>query len=90
MGRQIIKQPDNKYCIWSSVVDHFIAIDYTRQDIIDFFKEEQGKYIVDVIEDKLDKIDKGQKAYHQFTMTYDEAKDTIISVYGKFDLSGCK
>jgi len=32
MGRQVVKQPDGNFAIWSSVVDDFILGDATRLD----------------------------------------------------------
>jgi hypothetical protein len=34
MARKIIKQPNGKYCIFSTIVDHFIAYNMTKEEII--------------------------------------------------------
>ncbi len=40
MGRQIIKQPNDKYAVWSSVIDDFIIINATPDELIEGFIEE--------------------------------------------------
>lgn len=37
MGWQVIKQPNGKYCIWSSIVDDFIVYEATEKEIIDYW-----------------------------------------------------
>jgi len=39
MSHSLIKQEDNKYSIWSSIVDNFIATDLTKEDVYNFYKE---------------------------------------------------
>ncbi len=39
MGRQIVKQPNGKFCIFSTYVDSVIAYDLTSEDVIDFYVE---------------------------------------------------
>ena len=73
MARMIIKQPNGLYAIWSTVVDGFVMLDATPQDIIDDrvkdYREESEKDVKRVIE----QLDAGEKPYFQFTKTYDEA-----------------
>lgn len=73
MGRQVIKQPDGKYCIFSSYTDTLIFVDATRQEIIDFHVEEAGSEAKRQVTRILDKIDSGNDAYRVFMMTYEEA-----------------
>lgn len=40
MGQHIVKQPNGKYAIFSSVVDHFIAYDATPEEIAAHFRQE--------------------------------------------------
>lgn len=75
MGYQVIKQPDDKLCLWSTEVDSIIITDATRDELIDWFVELQEKEarrqatrIVDLVV-----ADKPREAYHQFAMTYAEA-----------------
>lgn len=39
MGRRIVKQPNGKFCIFSTYVDSVIAYDLTSEDVIDFYVE---------------------------------------------------
>ena len=72
MGRQIIKQPDGKYAVWSSVVDGFIILDATREELIEEMGESARKEKVQEVTDLLDSIDKGERPYHQFTLTWSD------------------
>lgn len=36
MGQQIIKQPNGKYCVWSTTVQNIIYYDCTRNDLIEY------------------------------------------------------
>lgn len=81
---QIIKQPNGKYFLFSSVVDNVIAYDMNRQEIIDYMVEEKRKeieYNVDKVLKKLDQPD--GKPYHQFTQTFDEVIEQIKEVHGE-------
>lgn len=40
MGQHIVKQPNGKYAIFSSVVDDFIAYDATPEEIAGHFRQE--------------------------------------------------
>ena len=79
MGQQIIKQPDGKYALFSSVVDGFVALNCTREDILDIWIEDYLKTTREYITrtcDALDRVERGEsgsKPYYQFTMTWDEA-----------------
>ena len=39
MGRQIVKQPNGKFCIFSTYVDSVIAYDLTSEDVVDIYVE---------------------------------------------------
>lgn len=86
MGWQIIKQPNNQYCVFSTVVDHFIMVNATEDELKEFYKEESGRRGVEKVEDVLKKFDDGIKPYFQFTMTFEEAVETIKSQHGEFRL----
>lgn len=85
MSNQIIKQPNGKYALWSSVVDDFVLVDGTREEIIQEFVDRAMRDIerlkADVAE-TIDKIDAGDPAYMQFTLTF-EAVDFIRQTKGE-------
>ena len=83
MGRQIIKQPNGKYAIFSSIVDDFVFANATAKEMIDFCVEEEASKIRESIKHIIDMLDKNEKPYHQFTMNWEEALDTIKEVHGE-------
>lgn len=83
MSRQIIKQPNGLYAQWSSVVDDFVMIDATRQDIIDDWLDDSRREITESVNKVIDALDRGDKPYHQFTMSWDEAIKESIERHGK-------
>lgn len=90
MGRQIIKQPDGHYAVFSSVVDDFVFVNATRRDIIRYFVGREVKEAIRGIRRTLKLLDAGDQPYHQFTMTYAEALRTIKAVHGKKHLDKVK
>lgn len=73
MGRQIIQQPDGKFSVFSSNVNHFVVQDATQEEITELFAEEAADRSRAEIREIFAKIEKGEKPYYQFTMTWDEA-----------------
>ena len=86
MAWEIIQQPNKQYCIFSTVVDHFIYIDATPQQLENVYKMEWGKTGVDKVHRVLKALDNGEKPYHQFTQTFDEAVAWIKELHGKFEI----
>lgn len=86
MSWQIIKQPNQQYCIYSTIVDHFIAVNATSQEVKDFYKEERGKQGLHTVEQILEKLTDGKQPYFQFTMTFDEAIQNIKEIHNEFKL----
>ena len=78
MGQQIIKQPDGKYAIFSTVVDDFVALNCTRRDILDNWMDDYRDRIWSQIVAICDSLELGGKPYHQFTMTWEEANQLIL------------
>ena len=73
MGWQIIKQPDGKFSIWSTVSDDFLYIDCDVEDIIRFMARAEKKRITEEVNDIVKQLNEGGKPYHQFTITYEDA-----------------
>lgn len=87
MGRQIIKQPDGRYAVWSSVVDSFVMIDASPEEIIDDMLADEKDRIQKQVAEVIAKLAAGKKPYHQFTMTWAEAMATHAEIHGEaFDL----
>ncbi len=83
MARQIIKQPDGRYAVWSTIVDNFILIDATPQEIVDIWADEEKMRIEIRVFEIVKELDKNGKSYHQFTKSWDDALETIKALHGK-------
>ena len=81
MGQQIIKQPNGRYAIWSSIVDDFLADNLTQNDVISFIVELEVERITTRIINTIKKLNRGEKPYYQFTLSYNEALETIKRVH---------
>ncbi len=79
MARQIIKQPDGRYAIFSSVVDDFILLNATPQDIIDDYVVDCRTLIADKVAEVVAALDRGEKPYYDLTKTFDEAVRIVRS-----------
>lgn len=82
MGHQIIRQPNRKFAIWSSIVDDFVFLNATMEDIIQYYVEKFKKDIRISVKTEIDALDGGEKPYAQFTKTFREAIDCIRKVHG--------
>lgn len=56
MGLFVVKQPNDLYCLYSTYVDTIVCHNMTREDYIDFKKEEAKE----AAKRHLDRIDKGE------------------------------
>lgn len=75
MGQQIIKQPDGRLAVFSSVVDAFIVVDATPEEIVEWRAEEAAQQARERTRTELDYVLSGnpRKAYFQFALTWEEA-----------------
>ncbi len=74
MGHQIIKQPDGKLCVFSSISDEIILADATAEELADWYAERAAEDARRETKRLTDMVLAGEKRpYFQFTMTYDEA-----------------
>lgn len=83
MARQIIKQPNGLFCVWSSVVDDFIMMNATPQDIIDCWVLEEKEEIENRVKDVTDQISKGENPYHGHVKTFSERVDWVKVQHGQ-------
>lgn len=82
MGRQIIKQPNGKYCVFSSVVDSITDYDMSVEDIIKDWSKSWGD-VSEKVNEIIAKLERGEKPYYQFTLTFDEMLVVVEETYGK-------
>lgn len=80
---QIIKQPNGKFCIWSSVVDDLVLINATREDIIEDRIASVREQITKDVDTIINKLNNGINPYFQFTITFEEAIEYIKKYKGK-------
>jgi len=75
VGNQIVKQPDGKYAIFSSITDTIVFWDATYDEIVQFFVDRAIEDTKRSVQKVLDHVaaDEPRKAYYQFTMTWEEA-----------------
>tara|TARA_R110002050_G_scaffold43205_1_gene103737 strand:- start:2021 stop:2425 length:405 start_codon:yes stop_codon:yes gene_type:complete len=77
---QIIKQPNGKFIIFSSIVDNVTHYDMTAEDIVELWKEDNREKSIRM---KIDKINRGENPYHIFKLSYEDVFSKIESVHGK-------
>jgi len=83
MGRQIIKQPNGKYCVFSSIVDNVISYDMTEEEIINEFVAEAREDMEKRVKDIIAQLNNNEKPYYQFTYSYEKMLKTIENIHGK-------
>lgn len=86
MGKQIIKQPNGKYCIFSSIVDSLTDYNCTKEEILNEYQFQFGINGRERAEKIINQLENGEKPYFQFTMTFDEMLKTVESIHGKEDV----
>lgn len=90
MGQQIIKQPNGKYCLFSSVVDNVTYYDMTKEEIVEVWTEKAKKDFEEKVNDIISKLDEGDKPYFQFTLSYEEMLQTILEVHSDDEMQNIK
>lgn len=77
MGQQIIKQPDGKLAVFSSITDTFIVVDATPEEILDWRADEAAAQERERTQRELDAVLAGdpRRVYYQSTRTWEEAAE---------------
>lgn len=84
MGYFIVKQPNDLFALFSSIVDDFVIIDATKQDIINQFVE----YYRQDTEERINQViaalngDKQHAYLLNYILSFDAAIQRIIEVHG--------
>lgn len=73
MAEQIIKQPNGKYAVWSTIVDGFTMLDAAPEQIIAARIAEAVEEIGRTVDKIVGQLERGEKPYFQFTLTWEEA-----------------
>lgn len=75
MSEQIIKQPDGRLAVFSSVVDAFVVVDATPEELVEWRAEEAAEAARKRTRTEIEKVLSGEpRPYHQFTLTWEEAE----------------
>ena len=90
MGQQIIKQPNGKYCLFSSVIDSVTYYNMTKEEIVEIWTEQAKKDFEEKVNNIIGKLDKGEKPYFQFTKCYEEMLQTILEVHDAYEMQNVK
>ena len=88
MGRQVIKQPDGLYAVFSTGVDCWVAVNLTRDQYIEWRVEQAAREARESAARLLDEVD--DAAAHALVIgfyTFEEANATSVENGGE-DLSG--
>lgn len=83
MSRQIIKQPNGKYCVFSSIVDNVIMYNATPEAIINKWAAEQKGRIEIEVKAITEQLENGQQPYYQFTFSFDQMISFIKDIHGE-------
>lgn len=75
MGQQIIRQPDGRFCVWSTSADDIIVYDATADELVECYARMAGEKARHDTRRIIDAVAAGnaRKIYYQFTMTFDDA-----------------
>ena len=74
MGLQIIKQPDGRYAIWSTVVDDFLQMDLRESEVHEFFGCRAYDEAAESAQCVMEQLECGERPYFQFTLTWKQAQ----------------
>lgn len=85
MARQIIKQPNGKLAIWSSIVDNFIITDATPEEYIQFRIAEESERVRKEITEIVDKLEAGTRIGY-YNLSWEEALEEIKERHGAEEL----
>lgn len=67
---QIVKQPDGRYCIWSTVSDRLILVDLGSDEVISFFAAEASERAREDTIRTLNRLDAGDPPGGQLATTW--------------------
>lgn len=77
MGQQIIKQPDGRLAVFSSVTDSFIVVDAAPDELVEWRAEEAAEKAREQTRRELEHVlaDNPRAVYFQFAKTWEEAAE---------------
>lgn len=57
MGRRIIKQPDDRFAVFSTVVDNFVYVNCTEKELIEYLARDAAKHSREDTKRRLEHLD---------------------------------
>jgi hypothetical protein len=86
MGRSLVKQPNGNYGMFSSIVDGFVLLDATREELIAELLLEAEKKITKEIDATLETFATGKRNFQGYSvMEWEEAKEEHELRHPKLD-----
>lgn len=76
MAQQIIRQPNGKFAIFSSISDTLVAIDLTVEELKELWISEAKREAVRHVDHITEALAKGETPYMGWSITYAEAVET--------------
>ena len=74
MSYQIIKQPNNLFSLFDTCTHTIYKRNLSKREVISFFVERAAEITRLEVMDLLEKLERGNKPYFQFTLTFEEAE----------------
>lgn len=81
MARSILQQPDGKWCVFSTIVDDFLYVNGTLEEIQEILTEEAIENARLAVEEAIERARK--KENRGFYRTYEDALETRNRVHGE-------
>lgn len=73
MARCIFKQPDGKYAEYSTIVDSFVTLDATKEELIQIARQEAADEAEERLNMVLERVDNSKNNSSWPTLTWEEA-----------------
>jgi len=91
MAQQIIKQPNGRYCIFSSIADNITHYNLNKEHIVEILVKEERCRIEKYVGDVIDKIEKkGGNPHSHFSLSYEEMLKLILEVHSVEEMESVK
>jgi hypothetical protein len=90
MSYQIIKQPNGKYCVFSSVIDNVIHYDMTAEEIIEERIKEYRERITEEVKKEIEKVEARVFKPSRYINDYADMLNHIKGIYGEKEIAELK
>ena len=93
MGRCVLKQKDGKYCVFSSIVDDIISLNLTKEELLNWWLEEERERITEKINEwckEADEMDDEDKMDTIQAIQFNKSNEGIKRLLEAKELLGLK